>query len=497
MRFKNNTVVELVEGYKPIWALNYAGNLMGWDSRTYMPKGSAGTRGIADAQLELISQKLFHDPKFSELLRNGEGLGDLNDYEKGVIRVLAHRLKIANLPSELLEKEIVLFNKAYIAWESAKKNSDFASYMPYLEQIIEIQKDKAEKLGYADEPYDALLDLYEEGALTKDTDRAFSGLVPGLKGILDKVESSGSRFTEVSKFESMKYDTEEMKRVNEEILKALGFDYRTFRVDLASHPFTMPFSSEEVRMTTRYLGSNFKDAIFPLIHEAGHSLHFLQLDPELNTTPLSMGYTLGIAESQSKFFEAIVGRSREFVQLIMPMLKKNLSLANNCTEDEIYYYFNTVIKGPIRVQADELTYNFHIALRYELERLLVNGEIKAKDLPEVWNNKMDEYLGIRPKNDAEGVLQDSHWSSGFGYFPTYTLGNIASGIIRANIRNDIRDFDQHIRDGNFAPVRDWLREKVHQYGTAYTGEQLLKKSFNEGYDPKHFLDYLRGKYLSG
>ncbi len=492
-KFENNTIKTLLEKYKTLYALNYANDVLDWDTQVYMPKAGIVERGTANAQISLLYQKFFMSDDFRRALDEANKQKDLNDYENGVVRALNRQMKVMSLPPKLIEEEAMMATEGFVAWEKAKKNSDFNKFKPYLERIIEINREKAEKLGYEGHPYNALVDLNEEGITVNDLDAIFSQMIPKLKAILKSVTDSGI-FTKEYKLAEIAYDKEAAKSANEEILKIMGFDMARFRMDVSTHPFTMPISVNDTRITTRYEGINFKNTLFSTIHEGGHAIYQLQGDPDLTITPINDGASLGLHESQSRFFENIIGRSREFVHAITPMLRSKFYFLKDYSEEDLYYYFNQVKPGCIRVDADELTYNFHIVLRYELEKQLIEGKINANELPELWDSKMEEYLGIRPRNDGEGVLQDVHWSSGFGYFPTYSLGNIAAALILYKVRAENSNFDSEIRAANLTPIKEWLKEKIHRFDGVYTPKELLRRSFNEGYNPEYLISYLREKF---
>jgi carboxypeptidase Taq len=269
-----------------------------------------------------------------------------------------------------------------------------------------------------------------------------------------------------------------------------------FRMDVSTHPFTEAMGLNDVRITTRYEGTDFKKSISGTIHEAGHALYNLQCDQSLSVTPVEGGSSLGLHESQSRFWENIVGRSLPFVQLISPLIRKQVSFANQAPDDELYLYFNNVKADCIRVDADEVTYNLHIAIRYEIEKKIFGDELSVYEIPEFWNDRMEQLLGVRPTKDSQGVLQDTHWSSGlFGYFPTYTLGNLISAIIASKMHKDLGDYEEDIKGGNFEPIREWLRLKIHQHGSIHAPKTLLNNTFNEDYNPDYFVTYIENKYL--
>lgn len=487
MVFENPTIREILDRYKQIWALRHASALMDWDVQTYMPPQGIEHRSIAIAQLSLLSQKFITDPSFIALVEKAEG-AELNDYERGVVRVLKREIKYnTKIPPKLLEEITVTTQEATVAWREAREKSNFSLFRPRLEKIIELSRQVAEKLGYEKHPYNALLDLYEEGFTVADADAIFSKLVPSLRSIINR-----QKMPPHSPLEDVKYERGPAEAMINDILRTMGYDFNRFRVDVSPHPFTIGLGPRDVRITVRYEGIDFKRVLFSAIHEGGHALYELQLDESLAMTPIFDGASMGIHESQSRFWENIVGRSKPFVEAMYPIMKKHLGFLNAYSPSDLYIYFNTVKPSLIRVDADEVTYNMHIAVRYELEKLMLTGEIKVSDLPELWNRKMEEYLGIHPSNDAEGVLQDIHWSQGsIGYFPTYTLGNLVAAMV-GHFAGKLLD---EVAELKFDGLKAWLREKIHRYGATYDPKTLLKKSFGESYNPDYLINYLSRKYL--
>jgi len=492
--FKNAVVQEILERYRPIWALEHASSLLEWDMETYMPTDAAKPRGFAQAQIALMKQE--HVIQAAALIAKAEKLEDLSDFEKGVLRVVKRDADYyTKVPPRLLEELQRTTTEATVVWREARKKSDFPMFRNYLEKIVELKKEEAEKLGYVGHRYNALLDRFEEGLTVTDVDRVFSELVPSLKRILNRVLSE-NRFPSSHPLESVAYEVDAMRRVNEEALVLLGMPKTTFRMDVSTHPFTNSTSIQDVRITTRYEGKDFKESLFSVIHECGHAIYELQMDPSLEYTPLTRAASLGIHESQSRFWENFIGRSREFTKHVYPILKKNLPFLAGYTEDDVYRYFNVVKPSLIRVDADELTYNFHIILRYELEKKLIGGDVAVSDVPSLWNDMMEEYVGVRPTNDAEGALQDVHWSGGgFGYFPTYSLGNVIAGMQYYRIQRDI-DLRDSVGKGRFDLVKQWLGEKIHQHGAAYSSKELQRRVLGEEYIPRHLVNYLEQKYLA-
>jgi carboxypeptidase Taq len=497
MRCENPVMNQILDAYKPMWSLNHAIALMGWDFETYMPRKGMEERGVADSQLHLLHKELLLNKDFVGLVDSANKLENLNDPEKGIVRVLNRDItKQRKIPKELTEAESLERIRGNMAWRQAREKSDFAMYSPHLKKMIEIKKQIADKIGYEKHPYDALLDTFEEELTVDDLDKVFGVLTPRIQKVLKKLVDSGSPFCEESKLAKSNYDVQKVEELNRDILTLLQYDSERFRMDVSTHPFTEAMGLNDVRITTRYEGTDFKKSISSTIHEAGHALYNLQCDQSLSVTPLEGGSSLALHESQSRFWENIVGRSLPFVQLITPLIRKQISFANQATDEELYLYFNNVKPDYIRVDADEVTYNLHIAIRYEIEKKIFGDELNVSEIPEFWNDRMEQLLGVRPTKDSEGVLQDTHWSSGlFGYFPTYTLGNLVSAIIASKMRKDLEGYEEDIKKGNFKPIREWLRLKIHQHGSVYAPKVLLNNNFNEGYNPDYFVTYIETKYL--
>ncbi len=489
---------QILDAYKPMWSLKHAISLMGWDFETYMPREGTEERGVADSQLHMLHKDLLLNRDFIGLVESAKKLGSLGDFEKGIVRLLDREItKQIKIPNELTEAESLVRIRGNMAWREARAKSDFKMYEPHLSKMIEIKKQIAEKRGYEKHPYDALLDTFEEDLTVDDMDKVFGVLTPRIQKILKKLVDSSSPFCKESNLAKSNYDINKVDELNHNVLTLLKYNMKRFRMDISTHPFTETMGLNDIRITTRYEGIDFKKSIFSTIHEAGHALYNLQCDQSLSFTPIEGGSSLGLHESQSRFWENIVCRSLPFVQLISPLIRKQVHFANQTTDDELYLYFNNVKADYIRVDADEVTYNLHIAIRYEIEKKIFGDELSVSEIPEFWNDRMEQLLGVRPTKDSQGVLQDTHWSSGlFGYFPTYTLGNLVSAIIASKMRKDLESYEQNIKGGNFNPIRDWLRLRIHQYGSTYAPKVLLDRSLNEGYNPDYFVTYLESKYLA-
>ena len=466
--------------------------VLGWDTETGMPEGGARPRGIAAGQLELMAQKAT--VALEGLVKRAEKANDLDDMEKGVVRQMRRGLDYyLKVPPEVVDQIQRVTTEATVVWRTARKKSDFKLFRPHLEKIVDLQRTVAEKLGYEKHPYNALLDQFEEGFTVADANAVYARLIPESKKLLAKVTAAGV-YPSKHPLESVKYDREVMERVNQEVTGLLKMPPARFKMAVSTHPFTTQIARDDVRITTRYEGVNFKSTLYSTIHESGHAIYGLGVDEKLAYTPLVRGASFGIHESQSRFWENVVGRSREFVKLVDPILRKNLPFVKTYDNEALYRYFNTVRKSFIRVDADELTYNFHTALRYEVEKKVIAGDVSVSEVPSLWNDTFEEYLGMRPRNDAEGALQDVHWSGGsFGYFATYTLGNVVAAMIWHKMRDGevIRDA---LNKGDILLLKDWLGMNIHRYGSTYSPKDLQKRVFGEAYNQERLLQYLRQKF---
>lgn len=484
--FKNKEILKILGYYKNIWALSYVSAVAHWDLETYMPKKGAAMRGEALAKISSLHQKMFLDKDFVGLIHQAERSKTLSEVERGVVRVLTHSLKFyEKLPPKFLEDFERLTNTATVVWREAKEKDDFKLFEPSLVKIFAMNRQMADYLGYKDSPYDALLDLFEEGLTSKSVSSFFDEIRSPLEALLADIKSS-KVYSRSHTLEKVKYDRSKLEALNKKILETFGADFGRFRIDVSAHPFTTSFSNTDTRITTWYHNADFARSVLATVHEFGHALYDLQCADELEATPIGGGSSLVIHESQSRFWENFVGRSAEFIR----SFKKDFESATGkkLAMDELMAYFNKVSPGPLRVEADEVTYHFHIMLRFEIEKGIIEGKMKVKDLPEIWKAKMHEYLEIAPQSQSEGALQDIHWSMGsVGYFPTYSLGTFLGAQWEQEMAND------KCQMPNYEAFRNWLRLHIHRYGSTYTLGDLLKKNKMK-FDPSINLNYLRKKY---
>lgn len=498
MKFKNKLIKEIIDKYYFIDSIERLGSLAHWDLNTYMPIKAAEERGFILGKAEILVKKLLLSKDFILLLNKSQKENILNDFEKGIVRILKKRIEIlSKIPDQFIEELNNLTNKAQVVWREAKKENNFKIFKPYLEKIVALIRKETDYLGYKKHPYDALIDLYEEGWTTEDFSNFFESIKPRLKSIFDEIRKS-EKYISKSALEKEKYTKEQMEKLNLEVLKILNFDSQRSRIDIAPHPFETSLSLNDVRITTWYQLKDFRRSLTATIHEYGHALYELQIDPEIKFTPLQGGVSYGIHESQSRFWEIIVGKNINFLKLIFPLAKKHLEFLKKYKEKDFIYYFNLIRPEFIRVESDEITYHFHIILRFEIEKGLLEGKIKVKELPEIWREKMKSYLGICPQNDQEGILQDIHWSCGyFGYFPTYSLGTFLAGMWLEKIEEDLGTFDKILREeSSIIIIQNWLKKNIHRYGKTYTSKELIKKVYKKEFSPEPFLKFLENKLLN-
>lgn len=477
--------------------LNAAGALLGWDQQTYMPSGAAEGRGNQLATLGQIAHIKFTSDEVGRLLDELEpqaGQLDPDSDDARLIKVTRREYdKNTKVPTEWVAEFARVTTMAQQVWQEARAENDFAKFQGYLEKIIELRRQYAEIFAPFDHIYDALLDDFEPGLKTAEVKEIFGKLRPQqvelIKAIADRPQVDDS-------FLHLHYDEQKQWDFGVEVITKFGYDWKRGRQDRSVHPFTTNFGIDDVRITTRFLPDFINSALFGTMHETGHALYEQGVDHALARTPLAGGASLGLHESQSRMWENMVGRSYPFWQHFYPRLQEYFpAQLGNVSLDRFYKGINKVEPSLIRVEADEATYNLHIMLRLELEIALVEGSLQVKDLPQAWNARMQEYLGITPPNDREGVLQDIHWSGGMvGYFSTYALGNLISAQLWECINQDIPNLEEQIRSGEFSSLLGWLRTKVHRHGSKYEPQDLVQRVAGSKIDPAPYVRYLNGKF---
>ncbi len=397
------------------------------------------------------------------------------------------------LPQSFVEEFTKLTSEALVAWSHAKKEDAFQTFAPYLDRIVAMNQQKAELLGYKDHPYDALLDLFEPGVTTADVDKLFTDLkkflIPLIRKIANEKPCDDS-------FLHGKFSHPKQMAFAQKLLDSIGYDMSKGRLDLSNHPFSSAAHPTDSRITTRIHKTSVMSNISAVLHEGGHALYEMGLPKEHYGSPLCEAASLGIHESQSRFFETRIGLSKPFWSHFLPILKNTFKgPLEDISLDHFYEAINQVKPSLIRIEADEVTYNLHIILRFEIEKALIEGSLKVRDIPEAWNAKMKELLGITPETNSEGCLQDIHWSMGaFGYFPTYTLVNIYASHLFLGFTHDHPDWEDKVASGKLTFIKDWLEKHVYKYGRELSSQELLEKATNKKLSSNAFIDYITKKY---
>jgi len=478
--------------------LRGAGSLLSWDQQTYMPSGSGFSRAEQLATLEKLAHAQFTSKEIGEHLEGAIGETKPLAYDSNaasLVRLVRREYDRAQkIPPSLVAEIARQTSLGMEVWIKARKTSNFGLFQSSLQRIIELQRELADCLGFQNKRYDALLDQYEPGMTTSTLNKLFSDLKSGLLPLVEGLSQNISAVDD--KVLHQHYPAEKQLEFGLKMAKLIGYDLSRGRQDLSVHPFCTSFSINDVRITTRLDEKFLSSALFGTLHECGHALYEQGINIELERTLLGGGTSLGIHESQSRLWENLVGRSREFWKFAYPILKTFFQDSlEGCSLEAFYRSINRVQPSLIRVEADEVTYNLHIMFRYELEVDLLEGNLQIKDLPEAWNSKMQGYLGVIPSNDAVGVLQDVHWSHGLiGYFPTYALGNLVSVQFYQQAQKAVPRIVAEIEKGNFSNLLAWLREHVHQHGRKFMPEELVKKETGEFISAGPFIQYLKTKY---
>ncbi|GEL07902.1 carboxypeptidase M32 [Salisediminibacterium halotolerans] len=491
---------EFLEFVKTISHYEEAVSLLEWDLRTGAPK--KGTEQRAEV-LGTLSSEIFNLSvseqmrSFIDRLSAEEVWNDLSEKAQSTVKECKKTLeKFAKIPPEEYKAFVVLTSQAESAWEEAKETADFQAFQPYLEKIVAYNRKYADWIGYQANRYDALLDDFEPGLTVAKVDRVFNRLKEQLVPLVQEINAASSN--PETGFLFHHFPAENQRIFSEKVLQAMQYDFDAGRLDTTVHPFAIGLNVNDVRVTTKYDEKDFRTAVFGTIHEGGHALYEQNVSESFAGTPLATGTSMAVHESQSLFWENFVGRSRYFWESFYPELKAQADgQFDDVSLDDFYRGVNTAGPSLIRIEADELTYSLHIIVRYELEKALINEEIEVADLPEAWNNKMEELLGVRPSHDGEGVLQDVHWAGGmFGYFPSYALGYVYAAQLKEAMAKELPHFDELLAKGQLAPVKDWLTKTIHQHGKSKDPAELMTAAAGETMNPEPLLNYLTDKYRS-
>lgn len=489
------TYERFIARLREIYLLSATSSVLNWDMETHMPpKGVAGR----SEQLTFLSG-LAHDyltrPDLGEWLAELRATNHLDDVQITNIREMGRIYdRAVKVPKRLIEEVTRTTSLGNRAWMKARKENNFPEFAPHLEKIIALQKEVAEYVGYQKSPYDALLDEYEPGLTTQAVREMFRPLRDGIVPLLRDVTESPAK-PDLSLMKR-RVPIEKQKTFARFAAEKIGFDFESGRMDDSTHPFCTAFNPHDVRMTNRYKEDEPMSSFTGIMHETGHGLYNQGLNAEYAYQPAGRAVSLGVHESQSRTWENMVGRSRPFWEFFFPKLQEHYAgIYDDANLDTFHFAMNAVHPSLIRVEADELTYNLHILVRFELEDALINGSLSVNDLPGAWNDTMDATLGLRPDTDAHGVLQDIHWSWGaFGYFPTYTIGNLFAAQLFAKLRADIPTLDRQIAGGEFGELLGWLRKNIHEHGMRYEPATLIENVTGEPPSGRYFVDYMQSKF---
>ena len=467
--------------------------LVEWDQQVLLPAEGGIQRSNQIAALASIGHEKMTDPRLGEIIEELAARNDLDEHTAADVREAKRNYdKAVKIPKEIIAERAKACSMAQSAWERARPKNDFAAFAPHLEKVVKLTLQMAQAIE-PEKPYDALLDEFEPGMSEKELRELFPRLKPKIVALLDKIK--GASHKPDRSILTRHYPADAQKDFCLRIAGEIGFDMSAGRMDTSAHPFTSG-TMRDVRLTTRYDERFISSALFGTLHEAGHGIYEQGLNPDRFRDPAGQGCSLGIHESQSRFWENIIGRSQAFWDRYFPLLQESFPSALDGVDAAAFCgAVNAVTPSLIRVEADEVTYNLHIILRFEIESGLFSGEFSVKDLPEIWNVKMHESLGITPPSDRDGVMQDIHWSAGLiGYFPTYTLGNLYGPQFVEAMRRDIPDLDGEVSRGRFAPIREWLMEKIHRHGRLYLAQELCQRVTGSPLSEDAAMRYLEGKF---
>ena len=471
--------------------LRRASYLLEWDMEVMMPPGGAATRSRSIATLEgMIHERIAH-PDLGKIIGELEATAPTDIEKAATLRLLRREYnKATKVPAGLVKELAEVTSNAYHAWHEGKEAADFAMFQPHLERIVELKKQYADALGWETERYDAMFDEYEPGMKASEVEVIFDELVAGLADVIDPVIQAAG-----SKPDWLKGDFDDTKRVGfcDWLAQHVGFDVANGRLDTSPHPFNIQVGPGDVRQTVQRKGGSIVDAVFTTLHETGHALYDQGL-PE-GDGPVADTPSIGIHESQSRLWENHVGRSRPFCEFVLPHLQERFPELGTLTPEEFYKGATHPERSLIRVEADELTYPFHIIVRFELELALFRDQLAVADLPGAWDAAYEKHLGIRPSDHAEGVLQDMHWSIGyFGYFPPYTLGTLYAAAFFAKANADLGGLDDDLRKGDCSRLLEWLRTNIHSKGHLRSSTDLARDVLGDGLSAKPFLEHVRSRY---
>ncbi|MBI3258080.1 MAG: carboxypeptidase M32 [Ignavibacteriae bacterium] len=486
---------EVVQTMHTISDINAAASILNWDQETYMPSGASETRAEQISTLETLAHQFLTGERSRHLADKISGLNGTADSEP-LLKLFIHDFERASkLPEDLVRRTSRAQALAQDTWKHARTEKNYAKFQPVLTELVNLKIEAAERYGYVENRYDALLNLFEPGMTVTQLNPVFDNLRTATAEILTAIAPNLDKVSDAPMQGS--FSKEKQMEFSKYISGKMGFDFNNGRIDLSTHPFCTSFSQYDVRLTTRINENDLHSCLYGVIHETGHGLYEQGFAAKYARTFAADGASIGMHESQSLLWETVITRTEEFWTFALPKFKEIFgeSVAKYTPRD-YYRAVNTIKPSLIRTEADEVTYNMHIILRYELEREMINQTIDLKDIPEIWNEKMRRNLGQVPKNDAEGCLQDIHWSfGGFGYFPGYTLGKLYAAMEWNVLQTQMPDVRSKIANGDLMPIREWLRENIHQYGRSQKPAEIIKRITGKPLTEKDFVEYAKAKAM--
>ena len=496
----DEVIKKFLELNEKMQEIGEAVSLMYWDLRTGAPINCVTHRSkvIGALSTDIFKISIGEEMKASiEFLEIKENFDKLDPIQKCLIKESRKEFdRYTKIPEEMYREYVILTSESESAWEDAKRDDDFDGFKVYLEKIVDFNKKFIEIWGFEGHPYNTLLEYYEPGMTVDQMDGIFAIVRGRTLAILKKIENSEIEIDD-SIFSRVHFDKLKQEKLCVKMLEAIDFKLESGRLDESEHPFTTGISSpSDVRLTTKYHNDNLSSALLSTLHEGGHGIYEQNISPDLEGTILATGTSSGIHESQSRFFENVIGRSESFwkayyteVSAIFPEEFKDIN------SKDFFKALNKVKPALVRIEADELTYNLHIMVRYEIEKGLFDGSYKVDNLPKIWKNKMKEYLGIEPEDNKSGVLQDVHWGAGlFGYFPSYSLGNMYAAQFLNALKKDIPDFEEKIARREMREIKKWMVDKVHRHGKLFSPSEIVMKATGEPINAVYLMDYLENKF---
>ncbi|ROT47144.1 carboxypeptidase M32 [Candidatus Cardinium hertigii] len=493
---------KFLEKFSYIQLLRQVEKLLHWDQNTYMPSGAVEIRAKQLAYIAGLAHAEATSSAYREALEQMVDIntGKLRVEEEGLTLIEKANLKewtkdfrrMIKLPQSFVKTYYTVTTTATEVWKQARQLSNFALFSPWLQKVVELNREQASLLGYVESPYDALIDLYEPGVTASVLSTLFSDLTGFLSAIVKKTNGKGSPYRA---YFNHAFVQEDQMKFNYLLLETMGIGNENSRLDGSAHPFCTGIHPSDVRLTTNF-DNGLLENIFAVLHEGGHALYELGLPKEEWATPAGQSASMGLHESQSRWWEVMVGKSLPFWNYMYPKFQEAFPQLKSLSLSNFYQHINHIQSSYIRIYADEVTYPLHIILRFELEKQLIEGTITISDVPNIWNTTMEAYLGIIPRNDAEGCLQDIHWASGsFGYFPTYALGNIYAAQYFSTFEQSFPDWESKVAAGSFTFMNNWLWEHIHRFGRMYNAEQSIKRVTGHSISTQFYKDYITKKYI--